>query len=176
MSGRVKEKTCFRAVTGLLTDKNGAIITIAGLWALIAGSTGSAESDNASYSSAGPNGDGHGLSVRLAQHRNPQRSPPSWLAVKRRLAVQKKLCESAHQLPIIFIVGHGDIPVTVQAMRADAIASSPPQLETYSKRILAKMVLVCLAVLHKTIIYQYDKELFPDKVHEFSRKILASPA
>lgn len=37
------------------------------------------------------------------------------------LEFQKKLFESEHQLPIVFITGHGDIPMTVEAMRAGAI-------------------------------------------------------
>lgn len=46
---------------GLLTDKNGDIITIDGLWALTAGNNGPAGNADAIYFSAGPNGESHGL-------------------------------------------------------------------------------------------------------------------
>lgn len=37
------------------------------------------------------------------------------------LELQRELCEANRQLPIIFITAHGDIPMTVQAMKAGAI-------------------------------------------------------
>jgi FixJ family two-component response regulator len=37
------------------------------------------------------------------------------------LDVQRKLIESGVQIPIIFITGHGDIPMTVRAMKSGAI-------------------------------------------------------
>ena len=43
------------------------------------------------------------------------------------LELQQKLAKINNRLPIIFITGHGDIPMTVRAMKAGAIeaASSP---------------------------------------------------
>jgi FixJ family two-component response regulator len=37
------------------------------------------------------------------------------------LDLQKRIAADRHDLPIIFITGHGDIPTTVQAMKAGAI-------------------------------------------------------
>jgi len=37
------------------------------------------------------------------------------------LDLQRELAKAGLQLPIIFITGHGDIPMTVQAMKADAV-------------------------------------------------------
>ena len=37
------------------------------------------------------------------------------------LDVQRKLIEAGIEIPIIFITGHGDIPMTVQAMKSGAI-------------------------------------------------------
>ena len=37
------------------------------------------------------------------------------------LDVQRKLIESGVQIPIIFITGHGDIPMTVKAMKSGAV-------------------------------------------------------
>ena len=36
------------------------------------------------------------------------------------LDLQKRVAEERHEMPIIFITGHGDIPITVQAMKAGA--------------------------------------------------------
>jgi len=37
------------------------------------------------------------------------------------LDLQKRIAVERHEMPIIFITGHGDIPITVQAMKAGAI-------------------------------------------------------
>lgn len=37
------------------------------------------------------------------------------------LDVQRKLTEAGIQIPVIFITGHGDIPMTVQAMKSGAV-------------------------------------------------------
>jgi len=37
------------------------------------------------------------------------------------LDLQKRMAESKMEIPIIFITGHGDIPMTVQAMKAGAV-------------------------------------------------------
>ena len=37
------------------------------------------------------------------------------------LALQEKLAESGREIPIIFITGHGDVPLAVRAMKAGAI-------------------------------------------------------
>src|SRR5271165_7649251 len=37
------------------------------------------------------------------------------------LDLQKRVAVERHEMPIIFITGHGDIPITVQAMKAGAI-------------------------------------------------------
>jgi FixJ family two-component response regulator len=41
------------------------------------------------------------------------------------LDLQRRLIESAARIPIIFITGHGDIPMTVKAMKAGAIDVLP---------------------------------------------------
>jgi FixJ family two-component response regulator len=38
------------------------------------------------------------------------------------LDLQRELAKAGHQLPIVFMTGHGDIPMTVQAMKAGAVA------------------------------------------------------
>jgi FixJ family two-component response regulator len=37
------------------------------------------------------------------------------------LDLQKRIAMERHEMPIIFITGHGDIPMTVQAMKAGAV-------------------------------------------------------
>src|SRR5271157_1423728 len=41
------------------------------------------------------------------------------------LELQRTLAKQGHALPIIFITGHGDIPTSVQAMRAGAVDFLP---------------------------------------------------
>jgi FixJ family two-component response regulator len=38
------------------------------------------------------------------------------------LDLQRELAKAGYQLPIVFMTGHGDIPMTVQAMKAGAVA------------------------------------------------------
>jgi FixJ family two-component response regulator len=38
------------------------------------------------------------------------------------LDLQRELIDSKHRLPIVFMTGHGDIPMSVQAMKAGAVA------------------------------------------------------
>lgn len=38
------------------------------------------------------------------------------------LDLQRELAKAGHQLPIVFMTGHGDIPMSVQAMKAGAVA------------------------------------------------------
>jgi FixJ family two-component response regulator len=38
------------------------------------------------------------------------------------LDLQRELARAGHQLPIVFMTGHGDIPMTVQAMKEGAVA------------------------------------------------------
>jgi FixJ family two-component response regulator len=58
--------------------------------------------------------------------RNPQ-DGPTCLVLDVRLPemsgldVQRKLIESGFQIPVIFITGHGDIPMAVKAMRSGAV-------------------------------------------------------
>ena len=37
------------------------------------------------------------------------------------LDLQKRIADAGIEIPIIFITGHGDIPMTVQAMKAGAV-------------------------------------------------------
>jgi FixJ family two-component response regulator len=37
------------------------------------------------------------------------------------LDLQRELAQTGHQLPIVFMTGHGDIPMSVQAMKAGAV-------------------------------------------------------
>ncbi len=39
------------------------------------------------------------------------------------LDLQKKLCAEGHRMPIIFMTGHGDVPMAIRAMKAGALDS-----------------------------------------------------
>ena len=58
---------------------------------------------------------------------SPARTVPSCLILDvslpglNGLELQKRIVPDRHEMPIIFITGHGDIPMTVQAMKAGAI-------------------------------------------------------
>jgi FixJ family two-component response regulator len=41
------------------------------------------------------------------------------------LELQRELADAGHRIPIIFITGHGDIPMTVRAMKAGAVEFLP---------------------------------------------------
>jgi FixJ family two-component response regulator len=41
------------------------------------------------------------------------------------LDLQRKLSQRQHSLPIVFMTGHGDIPMTVEAMKAGAVGFLP---------------------------------------------------
>src|SRR5216683_3259613 len=63
--------------------------------------------------------------------RSPRPEVPSCLVLDVRLPglsgleLQQRLVEGDLAMPIIFITGHGDIPMTVQAMKAGAVAFLP---------------------------------------------------
>jgi FixJ family two-component response regulator len=63
------------------------------------------------------------------QHRVPD--GPSCLVLDVRfpgmsgLDVQHRLIEAGDQIPVIFITGHGDIPMTVKAMKSGAVEFLP---------------------------------------------------
>jgi len=60
--------------------------------------------------------------------RSPRRDAPAclildvWLPGLTGLELQQVLTEAARPLPIIFITGHGEMPLAVQAMQAGAVA------------------------------------------------------
>jgi FixJ family two-component response regulator len=62
---------------------------------------------------------------QFLKHKRPNR--PACLVLDMRmpglsgLDLQKELAQAGVEIPIIFITGHGDIPMTVQAMKAGAI-------------------------------------------------------
>ena len=63
--------------------------------------------------------------------RNPRPEAPACLLLDVRLPglsgldLQRELVTAGVQIPIIFITGHGDIPMSVQAMKAGAVEFSP---------------------------------------------------
>jgi FixJ family two-component response regulator len=75
--------------------------------------------------SAGLSVQGFGSAEEFLRNRRPD--VPSCLVLDVRLPhlsgldLQRELAESSLEIPIIFITGHGDIPMTVQAMKAGAI-------------------------------------------------------
>ena len=58
---------------------------------------------------------------------HPRSSTPSCLVLDlslpglNGLELQKRVAQDRHEMPIIFITGHGDVPMTVQAMKAGAV-------------------------------------------------------
>ena len=55
------------------------------------------------------------------------------------LALQRQLGEERHGLPIVFLTGHGDIPMTVQAMKGGAVdfLTKPVDSEALSRAVRA---------------------------------------
>lgn len=53
------------------------------------------------------------------------------------LELQKRIALDRHEMPIIFITGHGDIPMTVQAMKAGAVEFLT---KPFSNEILLKAI------------------------------------
>jgi FixJ family two-component response regulator len=58
------------------------------------------------------------------------------------LDLQKRVVVERHEMPIIFITGHGDIPITVQAMKAGAVEFLT---KPFSDQILVRAVRGALA-------------------------------
>src|SRR5208337_2035712 len=73
-------------------------------------------------------------------HHRPQPDGPTCLVLDVRLPgqsgldLQRELAAANRELPIIFITGHGDIPMSVQAMKGGAIGfrRSPSVIRTSS--------------------------------------------
>jgi FixJ family two-component response regulator len=63
--------------------------------------------------------------------RSPRREAPAclildvWLPGLTGLELQRALTEAESLIPIIFITGHGEMPLSVQAMKAGAVAFLP---------------------------------------------------
>jgi FixJ family two-component response regulator len=59
--------------------------------------------------------------------KRPREDAPSCLILDLRLPelsgldLQQRMAEANHEIPIVFITGHGDIPTTVRAMKAGAV-------------------------------------------------------
>jgi FixJ family two-component response regulator len=58
------------------------------------------------------------------------------------LDLQKRVAVEQHEMPIIFITGHGDIPITVQAMKAGAVEflTKPLSDEIFLKAVRSALV------------------------------------
>jgi len=68
--------------------------------------------------------------ARATESRASRRHATSWPAAttivrQSGLDLQRVLVESHHDIPVIFITGHGDIPMAVRAMKAGAVDFLP---------------------------------------------------
>ena len=71
------------------------------------------------------------------------------------LDLQKRIAVDRHEMPIIFITGHGDIPTTVQAMKAGAVEFLT---KPFNDELLLKAIRTALE-RSKTLLDRYTEIL-----------------
>ncbi len=69
------------------------------------------------------------------------------------LEVQQELAKAGTPIPIVFLTGHGDIPLTVRAVRAGAVDFLTKPVDDEA----------LLSTIHRCITSYFDKELPPDR-------------
>lgn len=78
------------------------------------------------------------------------------------LDLQAKLAALGNRMPIIFMTGHGDIPMTVQAMKAGALEALAATLTTREAEVMAHVV---KGLLNKQIAYALGISEITVKIH-----------
>ena len=76
------------------------------------------------------------------------------------LDVQRKLIESGFQIPVIFITGHGDIPMTVKAMKSGAVEFLT---KPFRDQDLVDAIQQALERGHKTLLQQHEVQKLKDR-------------
>ena len=83
------------------------------------------------------------------------------------LDLQKLLMSDGHNLPIIFITGHGDIPTTVQAMKAGAVEFLT---KPFDDAVLCGAIRHALARSEKTLATETDLRALRERYASLSER------
>jgi len=83
------------------------------------------------------------------------------------LELQRRLVTDRPNIPIIFITGHGDVPVTVQAMKAGAVEFLTKPLE---ETVLLSAIQLALERSEAALRFQADLQSLNDNYASLSRR------
>jgi FixJ family two-component response regulator len=83
------------------------------------------------------------------------------------LELQRRLATDRPDIPIIFITGHGDVPLTVQAMKAGAVEFLT---KPFSDKVLLNAVQVALERSEVVLRLQADMQELHDRYAQLSRR------
>jgi len=76
------------------------------------------------------------------------------------LDVQRKLIESGFQIPVIFITGHGDIPMTVKAMKLGAVEFLT---KPFRDQEFVDAIQLALERGHEALLQQHEVQKLKDR-------------
>jgi FixJ family two-component response regulator len=81
------------------------------------------------------------------------------------LELQNHMASERTEMPIIFITGYGDVPMTVQAMKAGAVELLTDRYASLSRREREVMMLVVCGMLNKQVGFELGISEITVKAH-----------